>query len=89
MYAIRSYYASFLNLLDEHGLDIKDSIEKDRILAESGVGGSVYSALIKKGVFVEEKLRKAFSQNIMAEPVLAVRITSYNVCYTKLLRKSE
>ncbi len=77
--------ASFLNLLDEHGLDIKDSIEKDRILAESGVGGSVYSALIKKGVFVEEKLRKAFSQNIMAEPVLAVLTSVQQKAYDELV----
>ena len=81
MYAIRSYYAMNVPFMDLTSLHepIKDEINKaiQQVLESCAFAG---------GPFVE-KFEKEFAPFCHCEYAIGVRITSYNVCYTKLLRK--
>ena len=88
MYAIRSYYVS-------EGNDQRTVLEKawqgDPISAFGSI--IVFNTLLTKHTveFFElnnkDKSKRKFIEVIIAPKVEDDRITSYNVCYTKLLRK--
>ena len=78
MYAIRSYYDSsltYLKRLEADELKIDQSFVRDML-------DDTDDLTILEGVI---SLAGAFQREVVAEGV-ETRITSYNVCYTKLLR---
>ena len=82
MYAIRSYYDLDDGTIVGHILMTETTIEDD---------GKSYKSLVLAPVSVlpEYQHRRIGSQLIVAaqNKALELRITSYNVCYTKLLRE--
>ena len=75
MYAIRSYYGVELAACSGDG----DEAQCDRI--DRCAAGKVWREL-------SEHI-DAYLTGVSLEQVLASRITSYNVCYTKLLREDR
>ena len=81
MYAIRSYYvvlsSLFADLVDPVGAlsTLLDHLEQE-------TDDLVFFCLNQSGKYVASSKFPLSSQEAMA----AIRITSYNVCYTKLLR---
>ena len=82
MYAIRSYYEQFFEHLDsltvlELADYIKEFEERYGVSAAAAMPMAVPGAVAVQGEAQAEEEKTEFS---------VIRITSYNVCYTKLLR---
>ena len=78
MYAIRSYYADIILLAS--GSEVSTLVAGAELLEKDGVKCRIVSV-------PSEGLFRSQSEEYQAEVLPAgVRITSYNVCYTKLLR---
>ena len=91
MYAIRSYYGTFG--IVSHP-DAGKTTLTEKLLLFGGairVAGAVKNNKIKKGAtsdFMEIERQRGISvaTSVMGFEYNGYRITSYNVCYTKLLR---
>ena len=79
MYAIRSYYALYLSVIETPEANSYQQHERDQYWKESP-----FSNESERGVVIQKNhhSHKQYSDEVKAK----VRITSYNVCYTKLLR---
>ena len=91
MYAIRSYYAG-VDPVSRGGMTARRrAIEVERgIVADAGIIERVI--VIEAGVLrVDHARRHAATRQRIVQDIAQrlVRITSYNVCYTKLLRASS
>ena len=79
MYAIRSYYG-----------EGTDPLNRDFILKEDFIKQFTnHCEQVQTGTLDGETNEKTYGMNFtkLAEQWLSNRITSYNVCYTKLLRR--
>ena len=87
MYAIRSYYVSpeQLEIYRESNPDLQSKLEalKDRIRKSGFSVEENYTSPENLGKAILKDLWEVIQKDFPAEDI---RITSYNVCYTKLLR---
>ena len=81
MYAIRSYYGHAINLLQATASI--GEISEDNVKASAGLSKTTDVDIVLK-LARDGKILDAREK--MIELIKVYRITSYNVCYTKLLR---
>ena len=88
MYAIRSYYADY-KVAD---LGLAEWGRKEIAIAETEMPGLMAlraeykGKLPLKGARIAGCLHMTIQTAVLMETLVELRITSYNVCYTKLLR---
>ena len=97
MYAIRSYYA-VVEIIAMDRADVKYSTVQNWYPGDKNGKGGVYNFVTKRGVCRGESSKISWTQVETGSAITwkypscilmgdnSVRITSYNVCYTKLLR---
>ena len=82
MYAIRSYYD-----MAQANLDLLD-VQIEKLTVHAAQGGMVLTSNVQVGEILQAGMTALTIGNVekLKVTVYLPRITSYNVCYTKLLR---